>query len=85
MPPSCPIEVRNLCNDARKRWTRNQDHHSGTSGIKINPIELPPVVETDVLSEWEYLTRSFKIRKNSGVLLVHIARTLSFLAQLVKE
>ena len=37
MPPSCSIEVRNLCKDACKRWVRNQDHHSGTSGIEINP------------------------------------------------
>ena len=27
---------------------RNQDDHSGTSGIEINPIELPADVETDV-------------------------------------
>ena len=123
MPPSCPIEVRNLCKDACERWIRNQDHHSVTSAIEINPIELPAEVETDVEAktpssldasefdevsissvdtieslqssveeeknvspkEWEYLTRSFTIRKNSGVWLVHIAKTLSFLAQLVKE
>ena len=48
MPPSCPIEGRNLCKDACERWIRNQDHYSGTSGIKINPIELPAEVETDV-------------------------------------
>ena len=40
--------MRNLCKDACERWIRNQDHHSGTSGIEINPIELPAEVETDV-------------------------------------
>ena len=148
MPPSCPIEVWNLCKDACERWIRNQNHHSDTSGIDINPIELPAEVETDIeaktpsslnASEFDevsissvdsieslkssveedqnvspkdeketsrsrlrlqkpcdrlldpidvrvgYITRSFTIRKNSGVWLVHIARTLPFLAQLVKQ
>ena len=48
MPPSCPIEVRNLCKDACEKWIRNQDHYSDTSGIKINLIELSAEVETDV-------------------------------------